>query len=128
PLTLQFPGRQRTRGGEKIIQVPGGGNPQRESKLDQALIRAVARAYKWREAMEKGEAKSLSELARKEGCTDDYIRKILKMAFLAPDIVETILKGKQPEGLTLSHILGLDLPLFWEAQRNILEFPARSFA
>ncbi len=127
-LILKIPVRLRTRGGEKIIEVPGGGNPHREGKLDQALIRAVARAYIWREALEKGEVSSLSELARREGCTDDYIRKILKIAFLAPDIADAILAGKQPGGLALSHILGLDLPLSWKDQRSILEIPARSIA
>jgi len=121
-LILRIPVRLKTRGGEKIIQIPGGGSPRRESKLDQALIRAVARAYMWREALEKREAESVSDLALKSGCTYHYVKRILKLGFLAPEIIEKILQGKQPNGFTLSHILRLDLPLSWKSQREVLGF------
>jgi site-specific DNA recombinase len=121
-LILRIPVRLKTQGGEKIIQVPGGGSPRLESKLDQALIRAVARASIWREALEKGEADSVSDLARKSGCTYHYVKRILKLGFLSPEIVEKILQGRQPNGLNLSHILRLKLPLSWKSQQEILGF------
>jgi DNA invertase Pin-like site-specific DNA recombinase len=121
-LILRITIRLKTRGGEKIIQVPGGGSPHVVSKLDQALIRAVARAIDWREALENGEAESVSDLARKSGCTYHYVKRILKLSFLAPGIVEKILQGRQPNGLNLSQILRIDLPLSWKSQREVLGF------
>ena len=121
-LILRIPVRLKTQGGEKIIQVPGGGSPRRESKLDQALIRAVARAFDWREALENGEAESVSDLARKSGCSYHYVKRILKLSFFAPEIVEKILQGSQPNGVNLSHILRLKLPFSWKSQREVLGF------
>ncbi len=71
---------------------------------------------------------SISDLVRNAGCTEDYVRRILKLAFLSPDIMEAILQGKQPQGVTLSHILQVDLPLSWHAQREALGFFAESKA
>jgi hypothetical protein len=121
-LILKIPVRLKIRGGEKIIEVPRGGSPRRESELDQTLIRAVARAFEWREALEKGGAKSVSDLARKSGCNYRYVKRILKLSFLAPEIVEKIIQGRQPKGFTLSHILQLNLPLSWKSQREVLGF------
>jgi hypothetical protein len=122
-LILRIPIRLKTWGGEKLIHAPMGELTGGCGLPDKTLIKAVARAIEWREALEKGKSKSLSDLARKEGCTDDYIRKILKLAFLAPEIIEAILEGKQPRGVTLSHILRVDLPLSWKLQRQTLGFP-----
>tara|TARA_B100000315_G_C14240686_1_gene435206 strand:+ start:400 stop:621 length:222 start_codon:yes stop_codon:yes gene_type:complete len=63
---------------------------------------------------------SVADLAEKEGCTERYIRKLIRLAFLAPDIIEAILRGIQPPSLTLEHIVGLDLPLSWADQRRKL--------
>ncbi len=89
----------------------------------------MARAFAWRDALESGEARSISDLARANGYTDDHhTRRILKLAFLSPDIVEAILQGRQPLGVTLSHILQVDLPLSWRAQREVLGFFSESKA
>ncbi len=89
----------------------------------------MARAFGWREMLESGEARSISDLARANGYTDDHhTRRILNLAFLAPDIVEAILRGKQPQGVSLSHILQVDLPLSWHAQRDVLGFVSESKA
>ncbi len=119
----------KTWGGEKLIHVSGAGSPGNGDRPDKALIKAVARAFAWPEALESGKSQSISGLARANGYTDDHhTRRILKLAFLAPDIVEAILQGRQPQGVTLSHILQVDLPLSWHAQREALGFFTESSA
>jgi hypothetical protein len=118
---LRIPIRLKTWGGEKLIHAPGGESSNNGARPDKALIKAVARAFEWRDALEKKEAESVSDLARKAGCTYHYVKRILGLAFLAPDIVENILQGKQPQGVNLSHILQVNLPLSWKAQREVLE-------
>ena len=65
---------------------------------------------------------SISDLVRKASFTEDYIRRILKLAFLSPDIVEAILQGRQPLGVNLSRILRVNLPISWKTQRELLGF------
>jgi site-specific DNA recombinase len=104
-------------------QGVGALNPKNGgSKSDHVLIKAVAQAFEWREALENGEVESVSDLARKSGCTYHYVKRILKLSFLSPGIVEKTLQGRQPNGLNLSHILRLDLPLSWKSQREVLGF------
>jgi hypothetical protein len=127
-LILRLPIRLKTWGGEKLIHVPGGGSPGNGGRPDKALLKAVARAFAWREMLESEEARSISDLVRKVGFTEDYVRRILKLAFLSPDIVEAILQGRQPLGVTLSHILQVDLPLSWRIQQEVLGFFTESSA
>jgi hypothetical protein len=61
-------------------------------------------------------------LARADGCTVRYVTRILRLAYLAPDIIEAILAGRQPGELTLARLLKSDLPLDWHAQREALRF------
>ena len=121
-LALRIPIRLKTWGGEQVIHALREDSPENGGAPDRALIKAVARAFEWREALEKDEVHSILELARKTGCDEKYIRRLLKLAFLAPDIVEAILQGKQPHGVNLSRILQWDLPLSWAEQRAILGF------
>ncbi|MEK6710371.1 MAG: recombinase family protein [Nitrospinota bacterium] len=125
-LVLRIPIRLKTWGGEQVIHAPREGSPENGDAPDRTLIKAVARAFEWREALENGEVPSLSELARKAGCTEDYVRRILKLGFLSPEIVETILRGRQPHGVNLARILQTDLPLSWTAQRKALGFTPTS--
>ena len=68
--------------------------------------------------IESGEAKSITDLAAQEGLTDTYVRRLLPLTCLAPDIVAAILDGRQPKGLTLADLLR-DVPLAWEDQRAV---------
>ena len=69
---------------------------------------------------ERGKATSIAAVAEREGCTEAYIRKLLAVAFLAPDITEAMLAGTQPRKLTLADLSSKILPLDWEAQRQRL--------
>ena len=91
--------------------------------MDVSLIKALARAHRWRRMLESGEARSIAELARRLGCNERYVSKVLRLAFLAPDIAQAILDGRQPRRVTVTHVIGAELPLSWNAQRKRLGFP-----
>ena len=79
----------------------------------------MARAHSWYERLLSGEAKSVNAIALEHNMTDGYVGHILRCAFLAPDLVEAILQGRQPPELTLDRLLD-DLPLDWAEQREAL--------
>src|SRR6202165_5674451 len=90
------------------------------SKCDPTLIKAIARGRAWFEELAAGRARSLRELAERDGITRRYIRRLVDLAFLSPDLVEAILQGRQPIELTATRLTGLDLPLDWADQRSLL--------
>ena len=67
-----------------------------------------------------GRARSLRELAERDGITRRYVRRLLDLAFLSPELVEAILQGRQPAELTATRLTELDLPLDWTDQRRLL--------
>ena len=91
-------------------------------RSNMALLKNVAKAWKWRDALEKYKIGSVRELSRREACSEGYIRKLLPLAFLAPDILESILDGNQPPSLDLKNITAEVIPLSWKAQRKLLGY------
>ena len=106
----------RCGGGLRLI-VPGESGGERTATTNAVLIKAVARAYTWYERLLSGEATSLRAIAREHGVTPRYVGRILRCAFLAPDLVEAILHGRQPPELTLAGLCH-SLPLDWAEQRK----------
>jgi hypothetical protein len=91
------------------------------SRVDLPLLRAIARAHRWRdESLSRG-ATSVRELARLENIDVRSLRRLLPLGFLSPRIVEAIAQGRQPPDLTIAHFLRKPhLPLLWSAQRDLL--------
>jgi site-specific DNA recombinase len=108
----------RCGGGIRLI-VPGDSGGEGRAHPNAALIKAVARAHVWYERLLSGEATSLRAIAREHGVMPRYVRRILRCAFLAPDLVEAILDGRQPPELTLNQLCK-NLPVDWGAQREAL--------
>lgn len=90
---------------------------------DTKLIRALTRAHTRMSDPRAAGLESIDELAKSENAHTKTLRKELRLAFLAPDIVEAILNGEHPAGLTLTKMLPT-LPLSWADQRRSLGFPA----
>lgn len=114
-LTLQA--RPQRCGREvRLIVTPSerGMPPPRESP---ALIEAVAQGHVWLDQLLRGEARSLRSIATSAGVSERYVSQAVRCAFLAPDLVEAVLQGRQPAQLTLSQIMK-DLPLDWNEQRR----------
>ena len=116
-LTIRIPMRLQRRGGRKLIMTPEGATPSPKPRRDETLIKALVRAHRWRRKIERGQARSITDLAEQEGVTDAYVCRLLPLTCLAPDMVEAILDGRQPKGLRLAEMLG-NGPLGWEEQRR----------
>jgi ParB-like chromosome segregation protein Spo0J len=106
--------------GATHLVVPDGVNPA-PAQPQVGLIRALACARRWHEDLLSGHGKSQPQLAKELGVSERYLRKIMPCAFLAPDIVEAILQGRQPADLTLAKLTHR-LPNKWADQRRHLAF------
>ena len=109
------------RGGRGIrLIVPGEPTTARAAQPNPTLITAVARAHVWYEQLRSGEATSFRALALEYGVSEGYVGRMLRGAFLSPDLVEAILHGRQPPALTLQRLIR-NLPLDWAEQREMIE-------
>jgi DNA invertase Pin-like site-specific DNA recombinase len=109
-------------GGEmRLVVGPDSPAPQ----PIEPLSKAVARAYAWRTAILSGEDLKRTVLAKRLGFNDQYLRRVLGCAFLAPDIVDAILDGQSPSHLSVKRLCRLRLSLDWAEQRSQLGFPPR---
>ena len=111
----------KRRGHEMRLVIEGGMAPI--ANIDSTLINAIARAHAWSTALLSGSIGSLAEIASRNDVSDSYVKKIMPLAFLAPDIVEAIMAGKQPAHLTKQMLIRqIDIPLDWQEQRQVLGF------
>jgi hypothetical protein len=112
----------RKRGGRKLILTPAGSPAWPSPKpaaVDNTLVKAIARAHRWKRMMEGGEYASVSELAAAEKMNQSYLCRVLRLTLLAPEIVETILNGRQRAAPQL-HEFMKPFPLEWERQKQTL--------
>jgi len=119
-LTVQIPMTFKTRGGRKLVVSPDGIPSWAEPKtrIDNTMVKALARAFRWRRLLEDGVYSGIEDLARAEKINTSYVSRILRLTLLAPDIVEMILDGRQSQSLTLK-ILQKSFPISWKEQSNI---------
>ena len=120
PIELTAPVAFRRRGVEMRLVLPGVATQNESSRCDPTLIKAIARGRAWFEELAAGRARSLRELAERDGITRRYVRRLVDLAFLSPELVEVILHGRQPVELTATRLTELDLPLDWTDQRSLL--------
>jgi site-specific DNA recombinase len=110
----------KQRGVETKLVLPGLARPNHNARCDPALIKAIARGRAWFDELATGRAGSLQALAKRDGITRRYVRRLVGLAFLSPQLIEAILQGRQPVELTTTRLTGLDLPLEWTEQRSLL--------
>jgi hypothetical protein len=82
-------------------------------------IRALARAHRWKQLIENGTYRSAAGIAEAEGVTRSFVNRLLRLTLLAPDIVEAILEGRQPQGMQLEELTGT-ISSGWVEQRDVL--------
>ena len=118
-LTVDIPLRIRRRGGRKVMLAPDGTSAwaTKRARVDSALVKAVARAYRWRGMLEQGAYASITELAAAEKINQSYVCRVLQLTLLAPALVEAILDGRHPSSLQLRTLLN-PFPADWTAQTN----------
>jgi DNA invertase Pin-like site-specific DNA recombinase len=105
------------RGGSRIAVGPDGQPALKRAMIDPALSSALIRAEAWKRKLLTGEVESLSVIAEAEQVTAAYARRMIRPAYLSPQLKASILDGRQPSGLTLEAITKTDMPLDWNEQR-----------
>ena len=119
-VTVTIPFRVAKRGGRKEVQLPPGAN---NHSPDYTLIKAVARAYRWRKILEDGDMGTIAELAEREKVSSSYLTRVMRLTLLAPDIIEAILDGNPPS-IGLSELLDPMTPV-WAEQRLTVGYEGR---
>ena len=118
-ITRSFPMQLKRRGVELRLIV--GDHNRSAAIVDLSLLKAVARAHRWFDEISTGKARSLAAIAAREGLAVRYVGRLIRLAFLAPDIVESIVEGRQPTTLTTEALTRrIELPLSWCAQKTAL--------
>jgi hypothetical protein len=122
-IVVTIPMIWKRHGGRKVIIAPDGGDAWASLKQrpDETLIRALARAHRWKRMLEEGKYRSATEIAEAEGVTRSFVNRLLRLTLLSPDIVEAILDGLQPKGLQLEELTGA-MPSGWEEQKHRFTF------
>jgi len=119
-ITTFVPMRLQRRGIGMRLVIDG--TPSKKD-VDQVLVNRIARGYHWFQLLVTGEARSTEEIAGREQVSERYVRRLLPLALLAPDIIESIMAGTQPPDLTAESIVDhIQPPLEWAAQRHSLGF------
>ena len=116
-VTLHVPFQIVKRGGRKEMQMPDDAVQPR--RIDSTLVKALARAFRWKRMLESGEFTTIAELAEREGIAPSYMTRVLRLTLLATDVVEAILDGAQVPELALGRLLEL-FPLDWKQQSEHL--------
>jgi hypothetical protein len=117
-LTVRIPLTFRKRGGRKLVIAPQGSDtwaPPRP-RVDNTMVKAIARAFRWRKLLETGTHTTLAEIAAVETINSSYVGRVLRLTLLSPEIVEAILDGRQPANLQLEDLLR-PFPVGWREQR-----------
>ena len=121
-LTVRVPLAVRRRGGRKLVVTPSSTTDRGPSGADSTLVKALARAFRWRRMMETGRYGTIDELAAAETINGSYVSRVLRLTLLASDIVEAILDGRQPANMTLPGLME-PFPVGWDGQLGHLSAP-----
>lgn len=114
-ITVHVPMTFALRGGRKTIITEISPSPPPPPAAQDALLKALAKAFRWRRQIENGEYSGITELARAQGVNQSYACRLLRMTLLAPAIVEDILNGRQGAVITLAD-LSRPFPTDWNQQ------------
>jgi hypothetical protein len=127
-ITVRLPIRLRRQGSRKTIVTPPGTLPV-PARVDITLVKALARAFRWRKMLETGVVATVAEIAERERINASYVSRVLRLTLLAPKIVEGMLDGRSGDE-TMLRRLTKPLPVEWVEQASVLvagseRYPAR---
>ena len=119
-LTIEVPFTIRKRGGRKQVITPDGASAwvSPRARIDSAMIKAIARGFRWRKLLETGVYGTIEEIAKAEKINPSYVSRVLRLTLLAPSIVESILDGRQPLEMTLAGLME-PFPVTWQEQVEV---------
>jgi len=115
-MTIHVPFRVVKRGGRKEMVLPEGA--AQAPKPDNTLVKALARAFRWKRMLESGEFASISELAEKEGIAFTYMARLMRLSLLSPELVDAVMDGHQPANITLANLMD-PFPADWKVQHAL---------
>ena len=121
-VTVRVPISIRRRGGRKLVLTPDGAEVATAPvtrRVDNAMVKAITRAFRWRKMLENGTHATIAEIAAAEKINESYVGRVLRLTLLAPDIVEGILGGRQPPEVTLARLMR-PLPAGWREQQETM--------
>jgi hypothetical protein len=120
-VTVRVPLKIRRRPGRRTVVTPvvDGLPAHSATRVDPALLKALARAFRYQRLLDEGRYASISEMAAAEKLDRGYLGRLLQLTLLAPDIVEAILDGRTPPGISLVCLLS-GVADDWSAQRAAL--------
>ncbi|HZP68730.1 MAG TPA: hypothetical protein VFB29_02195 [Pseudolabrys sp.] len=116
-ITVHIPMRFAIRGGRKTI-ISEIEHPKTQLRIENAPLKALARAHRWRRQIETGEYASITELAEAQRVNESYACRLLRLTLLAPELVVEILNGVRDDALSMSRLLK-PFPAEWAAQLSI---------
>ena len=121
-ISIEIPMTFKKRGGRKVIVLPDGshGHPRPAATIDNVMVKAIARGFRWQKLLENGTYSCLDEIAKAERISPSFISRIIRIASLAPDIVDAILDGRQPAYLTLKDLM-VPFPVEWATQKRYFD-------
>lgn len=126
PLTTDIPMTFRIRGGKTVMVLPDGSRAvaRREATIDNTMVKVIARGFRWQRLLYEGAYATIEDMAAAEKINPSYISRIMRLAYLAPAIVEAILEGRQPAHLTMKDLMA-PFPLDWTEQERHFFGPGR---
>ena len=122
-IVVHIPMTFKRRGGRKEIIVPQeyAGGAATKPPAQNALVLAVVRGHIWRDLLESSKVKTIADIARANKVDGSYVSRILDLTLLAPDIIEAIMDGMEPSGLSLAKLTRHRVPVLWEDQRALFK-------
>jgi hypothetical protein len=120
-ITVRVPLKIRRRPGRKtvVMPLPGTGEAAIQTRADPALLKALARAFRYQKLLDESRYASISEMAVAEKIERGYLGTLLRLTLLAPALVEGLMEGTAKAGPTLPELLE-PFPEIWESQRELL--------
>ena len=122
-ITVRVPISIKKRGGRKVVLAPNGTLVATQKlfcqQVDGAMRKAIARAFRWQEMLESGRHLTIKEIANDEAINESYVARVLRLTLIAPDIVESILRGDHSAAITLATLMR-PFPILWIDQSTEL--------
>lgn len=118
-LRVHIPLTMRNRGGRPRILPPKEIEVAMDRGQDARLLRAIGRAWDWRRRLERGDMNTITDLAREEGISDRYVSRVIRLAWLAPSVLERLVLRREPTVLSIFDLCGVaELP--WVEQPGLV--------
>jgi site-specific DNA recombinase len=127
PSTLELPWHKAPARRRREILLPEGIRPEQarpiRSETRARLVASIARGRRWLDELIADATASADRIAKREKCSARKINMTISLAFLAPDLVQSAIDGRLPDGMGVARLT--DLPAEWSRQHQMLGLPAR---